>query len=80
MALSIASTPASRLPPPPDFDGAVVADTLMDCAAEPPGPLQVKVKVSEALTTIAELPLIGSPPVQPVPPLAVQAEIGRAHV
>ena len=43
-----------------------------DCAAEPPGPVQVRVKVSVESTATASDPLVSWLPVQPVPPLAVQ--------
>ena len=60
-------------PPPDDLGDAGVAVTVTDWAADPPRPVQVKVKVSVAVTAIAKVPLFASLPLQPVPPLAMQA-------
>ena len=45
---------------------------LTDWAVVPPAPVHDKVRVSEALTATAKVPLVIWVPVQPVPPLAVQ--------
>src|SRR5271168_577652 len=71
-ALSISSDSKSSLPPPPlDFAGAAATVTESDCAADPPGPVQVRVKVTEAPRTTASEPLVGWLPVQPEAPAAV---------
>ncbi len=43
--------------PPPDFEAAVVV-TVTESAAEPPGPVHVRVKVSVVLTTMPRVPLV----------------------
>ncbi len=70
---STANVAGSNSPPPPDF-GAGVTPTVTDWFADPPGPVQVNVKVTLAsIATATPEPLVGSLPAQPLAPLAVQA-------
>jgi hypothetical protein len=60
------------VPPPPPPDEAAVAVIVTDWLADPPGPVQLNVNVSVEATETARVPLVGSLPVHPEPPLAVQ--------
>ena len=66
-----ASANQSKPPPPPDFEGAAVAVIDSDWVAEPPGPVQVSVNISDAVMITAKVPLVASLPDQPVAPPAM---------
>jgi hypothetical protein len=63
------------LPPPPDLPLTAVTATFTDCAAEPPGPVQVSVNVLVASRTMEVVPVVASDPFHEGAPLAVHAVV-----